>query len=109
MPSGGAWAAALALGALCTGAAYALYFRLIAAVGAAKAMTVAFLIPVFGMLWGVVFLSEDVTLRMLIGVAVVLVGTALSVELKLATDAIAWASTALSRRSGGRGDAPDGA
>lgn len=83
MPSGGQWLAALTLGALCTGAAYALYFRLIAAVGAAKAMTVAFLIPVFGMLWGWLFLHEHISARMLVGCAIVLVGTALSVELKI--------------------------
>jgi drug/metabolite transporter (DMT)-like permease len=83
MPSPGAWAAALTLGALCTGAAYALYFRLIASVGAAKAMTVAFLIPVFGVLWGWLFLGETITARMLLGCAIVLVGTALSVELRV--------------------------
>jgi drug/metabolite transporter (DMT)-like permease len=83
MPSAGAWGAALMLAVLCTGVAYALYFKLISAVGAAKAMTVAFLIPVFGMLWGWLFLSEDISARMLIGCAVVLVGTALSVELKV--------------------------
>lgn len=83
MPSAGQWGAALTLGALCTGVAYVLYFRLIASVGAAKAMSVAFLIPVFGMLWGFLFLHEHITARMLIGCAVVLVGTALSVELKV--------------------------
>jgi drug/metabolite transporter (DMT)-like permease len=83
MPSAGEWGAALMLAVLCTGIAYALYFKLISAVGAAKAMTVAFLIPVFGMLWGFLFLNEDISARMLIGCAITLVGTALSVELKV--------------------------
>jgi drug/metabolite transporter (DMT)-like permease len=42
--------ALLALGLLCTAWAYVLYFRLIADVGALKALTV-FLIPLFGVLW----------------------------------------------------------
>ena len=83
MPSAGAWGAALMLAVLCTGVAYALYFKLISAVGAAKAMTVAFLIPVFGMLWGFLFLHEEISARMLVGCAIVLVGTMLSVELKV--------------------------
>ena len=83
MPSVGQWAAALTLAVLCTGIAYALYFKLISAVGAAKAMTVAFIIPVFGMLWGFLFLHEEISARMLVGCAIVLVGTALSVELKV--------------------------
>lgn len=95
MPSAGAWAAALMLAVLCTGIAYALYFKLISAVGAAKAMTVAFLIPVFGMLWGFVFLHETITARMLIGCAVVLVGTALSVELK-----VSWPRWLVTRTEG---------
>ena len=56
------WAALLALGLLCTAWAYVLYFRLIAEVGPVKAMTVTFLIPVFGVLWGVLCLGETVTL-----------------------------------------------
>jgi drug/metabolite transporter (DMT)-like permease len=43
--------ALLALGLLCTAWAYVLYFRLIADVGALKALTVTFLIPLFGVLW----------------------------------------------------------
>jgi drug/metabolite transporter (DMT)-like permease len=78
LPSPGAWLAALLLGALCTGYAYILYFKLIARVGPVKALSVAFIIPVFGVAWGVLFLGESVTLRMLVGGAVVLTGTALT-------------------------------
>ena len=72
------WAAATALGVLCTGIAYILYFRLIARVGPATAMTVTYLIPAFAMLWGGFFLGETVTPTMLIGCAIILAGTALA-------------------------------
>lgn len=52
--------ALLALGLLCTAWAYVLYFRLIADVGALKALTVTFLIPLFGVLWGWLLLDEIV-------------------------------------------------
>lgn len=72
------WASAIALGVLCTGLAYILYFRLIARVGPATAMTVTFLIPAFAMLWGGLILGEAVTGTMLAGCAVILAGTALA-------------------------------
>ncbi|HSD55433.1 MAG TPA: DMT family transporter [Burkholderiales bacterium] len=71
-----AWAA-FGLGVLCTGIAYLLYFRLIDDVGPSRALTVTFLIPAFGMLWGAVFLGEAITATMLAGCALVLVGTGL--------------------------------
>ena len=72
------WGSAVALGVLCTGLAYILYFRLIARVGPATAMTVTFLIPAFAMLWGGLILGESVTGTMLAGCAVILAGTALA-------------------------------
>jgi drug/metabolite transporter (DMT)-like permease len=78
MPPPGAWAAVAALAAPCTALAYLLYFWLIARLGAARAISVTFLIPVFGMAWGYVFLGEAVTPVMLLGCAVVLAGTALA-------------------------------
>ncbi len=56
--SASVWLAMLALGLLCTSIAYILYFKLIADLGPLKALTVTFLIPVFGVLWGCVFLGE---------------------------------------------------
>ncbi len=75
------WLALIALGVLCTGLAYALYFRLIARVGPTKTMAVTFLIPAFAIVWGVVFLAESVTSVMLGGCAVILIGTALATQL----------------------------
>jgi drug/metabolite transporter (DMT)-like permease len=77
VPSAGAWYAAIALALLCTGIALVLYFRLIAHVGASNAVSVTFLIPAFAVLWGVIFLGETPTVRMLAGCAVILLGTAL--------------------------------
>jgi drug/metabolite transporter (DMT)-like permease len=76
-PSTRAWASLGVLAILCTGVAYVLFFRLIARLGAAKAITVTFLIPIFGVLWGTLFLSEAITWSMVAGCAVILLGTGL--------------------------------
>ncbi len=81
LPGGLAWGSALMLGIGCTALAYLLYFRLIARVGAVRASSVAFLIPAFATLWGWALLHEPVTLQMLAGAAVILLGTALSLGL----------------------------
>jgi drug/metabolite transporter (DMT)-like permease len=77
-PSPTAWLCALVLGVACTGLAYPLFFRLIENAGAARAISVTFLVPVFAALWGGLFLSETLGVRMLIGGAIVLLGTALA-------------------------------
>jgi drug/metabolite transporter (DMT)-like permease len=73
-----AWLSVLGLGIGCTGIAYMLFFHLIAVAGPARAITVTFVIPVFGILWGALFLGERVSVGMLAGCAVILVGTALA-------------------------------
>lgn len=55
------WIALIALGLVCTALAYILYFRLIADIGPVRSLTVTFLIPPFGVLWGVVFLNEQLS------------------------------------------------
>jgi drug/metabolite transporter (DMT)-like permease len=67
----------LALGILCSGIAYLLYFRLIADIGPAPALTVTFLVPIFGILWGHLFLGEAVGWDTLLGAVIVIAGTAL--------------------------------
>lgn len=80
-PSMTAWLALLAVGVLCTGVAYVLFFRLIENVGAASTLTVTFLVPVFAVVYGLLFLGEVVTPWMLTCGAVILCGTALSLDL----------------------------
>ncbi len=81
MPGATAWLALVAVGVLCTGVAYILYFRMIENVGPARSLSVTFLIPVFAVLYGVLFLAETVSLWMLLCGAVIVCGTALSTGL----------------------------
>ena len=76
-PTIGIVGAVVALGVLCSGVAYLMYFRLIADVGPTSALTVTFLTPLFGILWGTLFLNEIVGWYTLVGAAIVIVGTAL--------------------------------
>lgn len=80
-PSATAWMAALTAGVLCTGLAFVLFFRLIEKLGAATSLTVTFLIPVFAILYGMLFLGEMPTMWMLLCAPVILLGTALSLDL----------------------------
>jgi drug/metabolite transporter (DMT)-like permease len=77
-PSAASWACAIALGSACTGLAYVLFFRLIANAGASVALSVTYMIPLFGIAWGWLFLGETVDLPMLMGGAIVVLGTALA-------------------------------
>lgn len=81
MPGVNAWLALAAVGILCTGVAYILYFRLIERTGPARALAVTFLVPVFAVFYGVLLLGEAVTTWMLICGAVIVLGTALSAGL----------------------------
>lgn len=76
-----AWLAVAILGVVCTGFAFILYYRLIADLGPVRATTVTLLIPVFGILWGVVFLGEPLTPGRVAGAATVLAGCALALGL----------------------------
>ncbi|WP_034292144.1 DMT family transporter [Herbaspirillum sp. RV1423] len=76
--SAGIWLALLALGFVCSALAYILFFRLIADIGPVKSLTVTFLIPLFGVLWGWMFLQEQLSWAhaaggILIGAALLLV------------------------------------
>ncbi len=68
------------VGGFCRGD-YILYFRLIGNVGAARAIAVTFLVPLFAIAWGGLFLAEPITSQMVLGGLVVLGGTALSTGL----------------------------
>ncbi len=76
-PTPGIALAVLALGVVCSGIAYLLYFRLIEDLGAAQALTVTFLIPLFGTGFGWFFLDEAIGWHTLAGGTIVIAGTAL--------------------------------
>jgi len=67
----------LTLGVVCTGLAYLLYFRLVKDDGPASALSVTFLVPLFGILWGGLFLDEIIGLNTLLGALLVISGTIL--------------------------------
>ncbi len=73
----GAWIAALGLALVSTTVAFILYYRLIADVGPVKAITVTLLVPVFGVLWGVLLLGEPLGAGRLAGCAIILAGCSL--------------------------------
>lgn len=76
-PTIGVMGAVIALGVLCSGVAYLIYFRLIQDVGPSSALTVTFLSPLFGILWGVLFADETIHWYTVAGASIVVVGTAL--------------------------------
>jgi drug/metabolite transporter (DMT)-like permease len=61
-----AWLATGMLGVLCTGIAFVMYYRLIARVGAGRASTVTYMVPLFGVAWAWMLLGEAVTGTMLV-------------------------------------------
>lgn len=70
----------LGLGLACSGLAYLLYYRLMSDVGPTRALTVTFLVPVFGVFWGAMFLHESITAVTVAGGAIILAGTYLTVS-----------------------------
>ncbi|MEV0714899.1 DMT family transporter [Asanoa sp. NPDC050611] len=71
-------AAVVVLGVVATGATFHLTYRTIAAEGATNAATVGYLLPVVSVALGVVVLDESFSVRIAAGMAVVLVGVALT-------------------------------
>ena len=76
-----AWLAIILLGVVSTGIAYILFYRLIDNIGPIKAMMVTYLIPIFGVLFGHIFLAEQVYLNMLFGGLLILIGVLLNSNL----------------------------
>ena len=76
-----AWGAVVAVALLCTALAYILFFHIIARAGPSKALTVTFLIPVFAVGYGALFLGESITAWMVGCGLVIVCGTALSTGL----------------------------
>ncbi|SES88075.1 DMT family transporter [Stigmatella erecta] len=72
------WLSAAALGVLCSGIAYVLYYRLIQRIGASRAVTVTYLVPLFGVAWAWLLLGEPLTLTLAIAGTLILGSVALS-------------------------------
>jgi drug/metabolite transporter (DMT)-like permease len=87
--------AALALAS--TGVAYLLYFRLLAELGATGGMTVIFVVPVFGVLWGALFLDETIHLGTVAGGAVILMSVWLITRAPATVPARAASATSSAR------------
>lgn len=73
-PDATTWTAALFLAVVCTGVAYIMYFDLIAKVGASQAMTVGYLVPMFGILWGMLVLDEVLSTYAMVGGSCIILG-----------------------------------
>lgn len=65
------WGSVIAVGLLCTAIAYILYFRLIADIGPMRSLTVTFMIPPFGILWGYLVLDETLSPNFFFGALIV--------------------------------------
>jgi drug/metabolite transporter (DMT)-like permease len=66
------------LGLIGTGAAYVLNYQIITSEGATVASTVTYLLPIVAIVLGVLVLDEHITLLVLAGIALILLGVALT-------------------------------
>ena len=78
LPSASAIGSAFWLGVVSTGLGFLGYVRLIDKIGAVKTSTVAYFLPVFGIIWGSIFLDEKITSTITLGCLIVLIGIYLS-------------------------------
>lgn len=81
IPSVKAILSVIALALLSSVLAQMLYFHLIKVMGPSKTLTVAYLVPIFAMLWGALVLREAVTISMALGGGLILLGTAIANDL----------------------------
>ena len=84
-------ASVLALGIFGSGVAYLLYYYMLNTLGATRATTVTFLLPVTALFWGVTILHESVTLPMLAGMLIILSGVFLTIRRRVTDTAQAQA------------------
>ena len=76
-PSVAAVGALLSLAVVCTAVAYLVFFKLLGEIGVVRTSVVTYIIPVFGVLWGSLFLGERPTAGVLAGLACILVSLVL--------------------------------
>ena len=77
LPSPAAIYSVIGLSLLCTSVAYLIYFRLIRNVGAVKTVSVTFLVPIFGIMWGAIFLNEPLYMNTIVGLFIILLSVML--------------------------------
>jgi drug/metabolite transporter (DMT)-like permease len=75
------WVGILGLGIFSTAVGYILFFRLVKDTSPSIAISVTFLVPVFSVIWGFIFLDEQPTLQMFVGGLIIVLGTSLAVGL----------------------------
>ncbi|MGO2240148.1 MAG: DMT family transporter [Halomonas sp.] len=76
-----AWGNAISLATLSTTLAFLLYFGLLASAGATATSTVTFLVPVSALVWGYLLLDETLSLQIIAGMVITLIGTAIATNL----------------------------
>ena len=83
LPSTEAFLSVLWLGGVSTGLAFLGYVRLIDKIGAVKTSTVAYFLPIFGIIWGYIFLDEIITPNIIFGCITILFGVFLATSKKI--------------------------
>lgn len=81
MPSNEAWLSIIAVALLSTAFAYLIFFWLLKEIGPTRTVSVTLIIPIFGVAWGALFLHEPITLSIILGTVVILIGAYLSLAL----------------------------
>ncbi len=72
------WLAVAVLGAVCTALAFMLFFSLVAEVGPARTTVITYINPAVAVILGILVLSEPITLGLLIGFPLILIGSFLA-------------------------------
>jgi len=72
------WLAVAVLGAICTALAFILFFSLVAEVGPARTTVITYINPAVAVILGVIVLSEPITLGLVVGFPLILIGSFLA-------------------------------
>jgi drug/metabolite transporter (DMT)-like permease len=74
-PPASAWISLITLGVVCSAIAFVIFFALIREIGSARATLITYLNTVVALILGVSFLSEPITVGMMVGIPLVIVGS----------------------------------
>jgi drug/metabolite transporter (DMT)-like permease len=80
-PTGLDWFNVIALAVVCSSLCYVIYFKLVAEIGATRAISVEFLVTVVAVLIGALYLHESISLIQVLGGTLVIVGCILILAL----------------------------